>query len=534
MVAEKPAEAASWADAVVDELIKTERKIYVCEGMWTPSGYFHIGNARPEIFTPYSVFRVLENRGYKAKQNFIIDDFDAVRKIPLDLNLTEEQKKEYLGIPCALAPSPLPGYKTWAEAFVSQLKEVIHEFDVPLNIYSAYEIYKSGKLNDQIKFSLDHAAEIVKVWNGIAGTDKEETFLPIQIFCDSCNKIFFTEATEWDGKEISYKCKCGHTGKKSPYNGNAKLHWRVHWAAFWIINDVAFESAGKDHFSKGGSVDVGQAMMKTVFKKTPPYQVPTEFVQIGGAKMAGSVGNVIDLKTWLSVASPELFRYLNFSHHPNKGIDFSLTNNSFILLNDRFERAERIYYGAEEAENEKVKMHMSRAYELSKIGPVPKKAPPHVPFSYCTQLSQLIDPKKDFKKIVAILNSTEHIDKKTKKSDLDALNEKLLKAKHWAEQYAPEESKLAFAEKIDDDFPKLTADQKSAFSAVSKELTTLNSAESIQQAFFDAAKANNLKPADFFRLAYLSLICKTRGPKIGSLILALGAERAKTRFSELS
>ena len=52
-------EISSWADNAVKEITRQKRKEYVCEGMWTPSGYFHIGNARTEIFTPYSVYKAL-------------------------------------------------------------------------------------------------------------------------------------------------------------------------------------------------------------------------------------------------------------------------------------------------------------------------------------------------------------------------------------------------------------------------------------------------------------------------------------------
>ena len=79
-----------WADKVVDDIIKRKKKEYVCEGMWTPSGFFHIGNARSEIFTPYAVYKTLKDRGLKVRQNFILDDFDGLRKIPSGLGIKEE------------------------------------------------------------------------------------------------------------------------------------------------------------------------------------------------------------------------------------------------------------------------------------------------------------------------------------------------------------------------------------------------------------------------------------------------------------
>ena len=86
-----------WAADVVKRMVATERDEYVCEGMWTPSGYFHIGNARPEVFTPYTVFLELEKEGFKAKQNLVYDDFDALKKIPAGIPVDKEAEKEFIG-----------------------------------------------------------------------------------------------------------------------------------------------------------------------------------------------------------------------------------------------------------------------------------------------------------------------------------------------------------------------------------------------------------------------------------------------------
>ena len=152
-----------WSEKVADDVIARHKEPYVVEGMWTPSGFFHIGNARPEVFTPYAVRRAIEDKGKKVSQNFILDDFDAVRKIPQGLGIKPEDEKKYIGFPCATAPSPIPGFKTWAEAFVSQLKKFAPNFGLDLNFISAYDTYNKGKLNDLILLTLDQSEEIAKV-----------------------------------------------------------------------------------------------------------------------------------------------------------------------------------------------------------------------------------------------------------------------------------------------------------------------------------------------------------------------------------
>ena len=519
-----------WADKIAQELLKRNKETYVFHGMWTPSGFFHIGNARSEVFTPYAAKHALESYNKKCIQNFIIDDFDVIRKIPLGLNIAEKDYEEYLGYPCALAKSPLPGFKTWAEAFVSNVKEFLPKYGIKVNYISAYETYKAGIFNYAIKISLDNAKKIVEIWNKIANANKPESFLPIQVLCPKCKKLT-TEAKEWlaDAEEVSFVCKnpnCKYEGVISPYNGNAKLHWRVHWAAHWHYYKVDFESGGKDHFAAGGSVDVSRAFLKEIFKcDIPPLGVPTEFVQVGGKKMAGSVGNVISLDEWLKVGSAELFRFLNFIYRPQTVIELSLSHQNFLLLYERFERAERIYFGLEEAENEKLTMLYKRAYELSILER--KKRFYQAPFSTLLQLVQF----KELDEIPNILKTLKVLPSDLTPNEERNIIKKAERAKYWLEHYAPETLKIKFAET----YPK-PALNENELQAVKKAIKAIEGSESIdalQKAFFQIKKEHNIDAKRFFGIFYNVLIAKDSGPKLATLIFALGRERVIKRLNEL-
>jgi len=528
-------EKVFWADKVVREITKKKHKEYVCEGMWTPSGYFHIGNARPEIFTPYTVYLRLKDTGFKARQNFVTDDFDPVEKIPAGVPVKKCDEGKFIGFPTVFAPSPFEGYKNWGDYFKSQVTDALDEFGLGhINVQSSFDNYKSGRMNAMIKFSLDHSREIVETWNRVAGTEKQSDFLPVTVVCGQCRKIMFTETLAWDGKKVSYKCKeCAYEGSVSPLNGNAKLHWRVHWVASWIINDVAFESAGKDHFSKGGSVDVGRTLIQDVFKKNPPYQIPTEFLQIGGAKMAGSVGNVVNLREWLSVASPELFRFMFFSYKPNTVIEFSLSDNSFVLLNERFERAERIYYGKEQAENEVIESKIKNAYAMAAIGKLPKKMPLRLPYSFAVQISQLFPAEKGLEEIIGVLHQTGHVPAKVSADGKKAIAQKIDLARTWVEKYAPAEFRLCFLEKLSDSEKNaMDSNARKLLKPIADGIAKLGSADEVQQAIFDAAKSAGVPPKLVFKAIYLALLGKDSGPRAGLLILALGKEKCVKRLME--
>ncbi len=523
-------DSSFWAEDIVKQMTKIKRKEYVCEGMWTPSGYFHIGNARPEIFTPYTVFLELEKEGFKTRQNLVYDDFDPLKKIPAGIPVTKEQEKEFLGKPVKLAPSPFEGHKSWADYFETQVTEALPEMGLShLNIQSAYDNYKEGKMNDLIIFSLSHAKEIVKIWNEVSGSEKPESFLPVTMICEKCGRMNSTEATNWDGKKVKYKCECGYEKEDSPLDGKGKLHWRVHWVAHWVLNNVAFESGGKDHFSKGSSVDVGRRMIKEVFKKDAPVGVPTEFIQVGGAKMAGSVGNVVDLKEWLRVASPETFRYLYLSNRPNHVIEFSLNDNSFILLNERFERAERVFYGKEKAENEHIEETLKRAYEMSVIGKTKKDAPTRIPYSFATQIAGIINPNEGFSEILGLLKKTKHIEKISKENE-ENLKKEFVRARNWVEKYNSQ-NLITFNANVN---VKEFSEFKELFSKSAQAIKSKETQDDIQQAIYEIAKELKIEMNDAFKVFYQLLIGKERGPRLGTLIMALGKEKVIKRLKEFN
>ena len=66
-----------WVEKAVDTLKEKNLKKHVIDGMWTPSGFFHIGNSRAELLIPSFVAKRLKEEGINAKHNFIIDDLTS-------------------------------------------------------------------------------------------------------------------------------------------------------------------------------------------------------------------------------------------------------------------------------------------------------------------------------------------------------------------------------------------------------------------------------------------------------------------------
>lgn len=531
MAAAEEKEHKPWFDSVVEEMLKRNKKEYACEGGWTPSGYFHIGNARPELFTPFFVFLSLKKAGKKARFVFMIDDFDQFDKIPKGFDLPADFE-QHLGKPLVFVPSPEKGFKNWAEFFMNQIKSVVKEFGLEIDFFSAFESYNKGLYNEKITAALNNSKRIIELWNKISNAEKPADFLPIQVLCQKCKKVGTTIASNWNGKTVDYECSaCGNKGTVSPLNGKCKLHWRVDWPARWSIFGVDFESCGKDHASLGGSVHTAKPICKEIFKTEPPVIKPSEFIQMHGAKMSGSVGNLVSLKQWFDVAEPELYRFMILSYKPDTAIEFDIAGNSFLLLYDRFERAERLFYKWEKPINESADAKLARAYELALIKKPLKKLNAQLQFSSAVLVSQLFD-EKSWDSIAEFMKSSGNVKGAVSAQEKKQILAKLARTKLWIEKYG-QNYKLKFVPLEEVNQAVIPQEAKALFPAIAQKIAKAKTAEEVQTIVYDASKANNVPAQKLFSGLYFALLNKERGPKVGSLVFAFGKEKVCERLRQI-
>ncbi|MCK4967533.1 MAG: lysine--tRNA ligase, partial [Candidatus Aenigmarchaeota archaeon] len=305
-------------------------------------------------------------------------------------------------------------------------------------------------------------------------------------------------------------------------------------AAKWPTQGVIMETAGKDHFSKGGSRSVAIAIADEVFDYPAPYPSTRtepgeayEFFTIGGKKMSTSKGRGISFDEMTSYAPANMLRYLLIKTRPRAVIDFDpIGTNKMILLFESYDKTERIYYGKEQIENERELMHEKRVYELSHVGKIKKTMPPQVPFTHAAMLLQILP---NMKSVIDSLKSTGHLASKLSKEDETYITERLDFVKNWVEKFAPEEYKFIINDKITDETKNALSDeQKKALLdlaiALEKPLTEIKMVEQFKK----IAENNNIKPKDLFGAAYLALLSKTRGPRLTSLITSLGQDKVRT------
>jgi len=437
-----------------------------------------------------------------------------------------------MGRPFKIIPSPVPGFASWADYFTSEIYEFMDRYGIKPNIFSSYDEYQKGTYDHAIRIVLNNWQKVREIWVRIAKVEKQKDWIPVMPRCENCGRYSTTVAVSWDHEKIGYKCSqdrpyaqsCKYEGEMTPERGNVKLPWRIHWPATWFTFRTTFESGGKDHFAKGGSVDTGHAFMREIFKTEPPYQIGCEFVTIDGKKISGSLGNGVSMKQWLEFAEPELLRFLYISYQTQTVIEFDLRTQKFFLVADRYDEAERCYYGIPST-TEKRTVQLKRQFELAQVGKPPAELSLQVPFSTLVMLVQTL-PNRTPGKIIQVLRDMGSLKKEdVAKQDEERVKRRTKMAENWLERYAPDEMRI----KLNTEAPAFAAGlnekQRSAVVQLGEELDKYEKEEELQSRIYDIARENGVEPKAFFRALYQLLINRDAGPRLGPFILAAGKER---------
>ncbi len=514
-----------WADMTADRIIKQlgDRDSYTVASGITPSGTVHFGNFR-EVITVDMVARALRKRGKKVRFIFSWDDYDTFRKIPANMPKQDELQK-FMFQPIVDTPDPYEKRESYADHheknFEAQLEKVGIEVEP---IYQAKK-YRAGTYKDGIKTALDKVEDIKAILNQYRKEPLAADWLPISVYCESCNTDNKIEDKNWDGSHLSYSCaNCGHKGSEELSNtSRLKLPWRVDWPMRWAFEKVDFEPGGKDHSSQGGSFSTAKEIVK-LFDWQAPIYLQYDFVSIKGrgGKMSSSSGDVVTVNDVLNVYEPEMVRWIFASYKSN--VDFAVSFDlDAIKTYEDFDRQERLAFGLEQGNEKKVAM-AKRVYELSQIGEMPKEMPFQPSFRHLTNVLQIHDGDINQAK-------TYYSDQIKNERDERRFNQRSQCALFWLENYAPEDFKFS----INKETPKgieITTEKKSFLNDLVELMAgqSFNDDKELHEAMYEIMHKHELKPMDIFPLCYEILISKPKGPKLAGFMRTIGLERVSTLF----
>ena len=155
-----------WSEKLADKIIarNPNKEEYVCAAGISPSGSIHIGNFR-DIATSYFVVQALRKKGKKAKMLFSWDEFDRMRKVPVNVAKVNSDMEKYIGCPYVDVVNPFEGSdaKTYADYFEKEFEESIVQFGIEMDYRHQAEMYRSGKYVENILLSLRKRKEIFSI-----------------------------------------------------------------------------------------------------------------------------------------------------------------------------------------------------------------------------------------------------------------------------------------------------------------------------------------------------------------------------------
>jgi lysyl-tRNA synthetase class 1 len=565
-----------WVSGLADDVIaEAERrapgKLIVCASGLSPSGPIHLGNLR-EVMTPHLVADEIRRRGHECVHIVSWDDYDRFRKVPAGI---DPSWAEHIGKPLTSVPAPTGStYPNWAEHFKAPMIAALAELGVEFHGISQTEQYTSGAYREQILFAMrergkidaildryrtkdrlppaklakkaqqgpldeadEAAAEAAAEGSGAASEDDGKVaagYFPYKPYCSVCNRDLTTvTAYDDDTTELSYTCACGHaeTVRLSEHN-RGKLVWKVDWPMRWAHEGVDFEPSGVDHSSPGSSFVVGGQIVREVFGGQQPIGPMYAFVGISGmAKMSSSRGGVPTPADALEIMEAPLLRWLYARRRPNQSFRIAFDQEIQRMYDEWDALGRKIGEGtASPAEAAAYNRAVRTAAGALPVTPRP------LPYR---ALASIVDVAAgNDEQTLRILRELDPNDPVT---SLDQARPRLDKAQRWIETQVPADQRTRVR-----DQPDVTA--LAALSDTEREslrlllagldghwslegLTTLLYGVPKKQAGLppDVKPTPELKVAQrtFFALLYQLLVGRDTGPRLPTLLLAIGADRVR-------
>ncbi|MDR2713899.1 MAG: lysine--tRNA ligase [Clostridiales bacterium] len=320
-----------WSEEIADKVIarNPHKEEYVCAAGISPSGSIHIGNFR-DIATSYFVCLALRKKGKKAKLLFSWDEFDRLRKIPVNVAETDPDMEQYLGMPYADVKDPFGCHRSYAAHFEEEFESALARFGIEVDYrYQARE-YRSGRYVPLIIRALQKRMEVFDILADFRTQEIEagqrEQYYPVSIYCPACGKddVVIQELSA-DCSQAGYVCTCGYAGRHDfTKDFNCKLAWKTDWPMRWLEEQVDFEPGGKDHASPMGSYQTSRIIADKIFDYPAPLFQGYEFIGIKGStgKMSGSSGLNLTPKTLLQIYQPEVILWLYAKTDPTRAFNF--------------------------------------------------------------------------------------------------------------------------------------------------------------------------------------------------------------------
>ena len=482
----------------------------IFETGYGPSGLPHIGTFNEVLRTTFVRRAFQELSDQPTRLIAFSDDMDGLRKVPdniPDAALLEAN----LGKPLTQIPDPFGTHESFAAHNNAMLRGFLDRFGFDYEFFSATECYRSGRFDDVIR-------QVLRNWDAVMGVmlptlreERRRTYSPILPISPASGIVLQVpvEVVDAEAGIIAFEDE-GRRVEQSALGGQAKLQWKVDWAARWVALGVDYEMAGKDLID---SV-VQSGKIARILGGRPPEGFNYEmFLDEKGEKISKSKGNGLSLEEWLRYGSEESLAFYIY-REPRKAKSLHIgviprAVDDYWLFRANYSK-------------QPVEQKLGNPVHHIHAGKVPEQG---LPLTYGLLLNLVSLPGLH---------------------DRDT-------AWKFVQRYAPETSPeshpeldqlIGLAVNYARDFvvPNLkkrppTAEEAAALRELDSELAKLPSdadAEAIQHLVFEVGKTHygkdNLRA--WFQALYETLLGSSQGPRMGSFIALYGIENSRRLIEE--
>lgn len=553
---------ADWVSRFADEVIaEAERRApgepIVCASGLSPSGPIHLGNLR-EVMTPHLVADEIRRRGHACVHLISWDDYDRFRKVPSGI---DPAWSEHIGKPLTSVPAPEgSAYPNWAEHFKAPMAEALTELGVDYVPISQTERYTSGGYREQILLAMRERARIDEILgryrtkkakaapvdadeaaaaegSGAASEDDGSAaggYYPYKPYCALCERDL-TTVTGYDDEstELAYTCACGfgETVRLAEHD-RGKLVWKVDWPMRWAHEGVVFEPSGVDHSSPGSSFVVGGQIVGEVFGGKQPIGPMYAFVGISGmAKMSSSKGGVPTAADALEIMEAPLLRWLYARRKPNQSFKIAFDQEIQRLYDEWDSLGRKVADGT--AQPADLAAH---ARAVGAAGGALPVTPRPVPYRTLASIADITTG--DEEQTLRILRDLDPADPVT---SLEQVRPRLDRAQHWVATQLPADQRTRVLDEPDAELlAGLGEEARGSLALLVAGLDEHWSLDGLTALVYGVPKLRAGLPADakptpelkvaqreFFALLYRLLVGRDTGPRLPTLLLAVGEARVR-------
>jgi lysyl-tRNA synthetase class 1 len=565
-------EPHDWVTRAADDAIRHHEKTgasgpVTCSSGISPSGPIHLGNLR-EFLMPHFVADELRRRGVPVRHLHVWDDYDRFRRVPAGV---DPSFAEHIGRPYTAVPDPWQCHATWSDHYKEPVRKALHALGVDMEEISQTERYRSGLYRDEVLRAVrhrkeiddvlakyrtkpahppvtpdeagDHAAqEAVAMADSVANDDEGESgtgttdvgYFPYKPYCRDCGRDT-TTVTAYDDvtNELSYTCSYGdyHGRTDLATQDEGKLVWKADWPMRWAFEHVDFEPAGMDHATPGSSFTVGHELVESVWDYPRPAWFGYGFVGFAGVqKMSSSAGGAPTAEDALRVLEPGILRWLYVRRQPKQTFDIDF-GPEVVRLYDEWDALAR--KAGDPSRRDVQVLAYERASATETAGPLPTPEVV-VPFRMLASVADVTAGSAE--QISRLIGSMGH-----PHDSVGQLEPRLSRAMAWTEEFVPASERTTVRTEPDTVAIEALSRQEREWlslllqglqgelelervTALVYGVPKLARGMSLDDAPTDEVKADQ---KEFFRLLYHLLVDAERGPRLPTLIVALGADHVR-------